>query len=269
MTEPNTTTDAAEVLASLRAKLESVEPPSILPDRLSVTAIDQYPELFQPRNLKLDEHHVQDLARIVKRQGRLDPILLLPVGKRAVLIDGHHRLEAYRAAHYRKPVPVCWFHGTLQEAILEAGRANSKAKLVMPTQERMNFAWRLVLLDEHSKREIMEAAGVSKGQVGNMRKVMTDLGPDAYSCRFWWEARELHKGQSSEPMTDDQREAWMEELANDYADRMHKTFGRKLGDNPEVAARAIALHLGRRTWEVVRYLRDHLSEDEWLDEDDY
>lgn len=269
MTEPNITTDAAEALASLRAELENSEPPATLPDRLPITAIDQHPELFQPRNLKLDEHHVQELARIIKQQGHVDPILLLPVGKRAVLIDGHHRLEAYHAARHRKPVPVSWFRGTLDEAVLEAGRLNTKASLVMSNQERMNFAWRLVLLGRHSKREIVEVTRVSKGQVGNMRKVMTDLGPDAYRCRFWWEARELHKGRSREPMTDDQREAWMEELANDYADRMHKTFGRKLGDNPEVAARAIALHLGRRTGEVVRCLRDHLSEEEWLDEEDY
>lgn len=269
MIEPGIMTEAAEILASLQAELEKSEPPTSLPHELPVSAIDQYPELFQPRNLRLDEHHVQELARVVKRQGNLDPVLLLAVGKRAVLIDGHHRVEAYQAARHKEPVPVCWFQGALQEAVLEAGRANSKAKLVMPTQERMNFAWRLVLLDKHSKREIVEAAGVSTGQVGNMRKVMTDLGLDAYSCRFWWEARDLHKGRSREPMTDDQREARMEELANEYADRMHKEFGRKLGDNPEVAARAIALHLGRRTGEVVWYLKDHLSEDEWLDEEDY
>ncbi|MCC4239871.1 ParB/RepB/Spo0J family partition protein [Thalassospira povalilytica] len=272
MSEVDISTEASKALELLRRQIATSQTPTSLPTTLDSKDIVQYPELFQPRYEELDEHHLQGLARIIKQRGKLDPILLLPIGEQGVLIDGHHRFEAYQLTGRSDAIPVEWFQGSIEEAILEAGRLNSKTRLVMGTQERMNYAWRLVLLEEHTKPQISEASGVSDGQLGIMRRVKRELGSDAYQYDSWSEALNFHRRKSREPMDDDQREAWLDALASDYADRLHKTFGRKLGSNPEIAARALALHLGRRLDCVVRELMDHIGEDtlnELDDNDDF
>ncbi len=269
MIEKQTMTGASETLELLSRKLKNTEEPMRRPDRLEFELIDLHPELFQPRYEALDEHHVQELARTIKRQGDLDPILLLPVGQRGVVIDGHHRLDAYKLACVTNTVPVNWFCGSVEEAVLEAGRINSKVRLVMGTQERMNYAWRLVLLDKYTKPEMMEASGASDGQLGKMRRLKRELGDDAYDFTVWQEALNHHQKKTRKPMDDDQREAYLENLANDYADRLHKAFGTKLGQNPEVAARALAFHLGRRLDGVVTELLSYVSEDALEENDDF
>jgi hypothetical protein len=62
-------------------------------------------------------------------------------------------------------------------------------------------------------------------------------------------------------MTEDEREQWIEEQANRYADRLTKAFGNKLSNNPEVAAMALAIYFGRRLSEIHAELRQHLIED--------
>ena len=63
---------------------------------LPIAAITHYEDLFQHR--ELEEKHLGDLARVIRQVGRFDPLLLIRVGNEAVLIDGHHRIEAYRRA---------------------------------------------------------------------------------------------------------------------------------------------------------------------------
>ena len=103
--------------------------------------------LFQPRGWQEeDEAHVQALVRALQRNGPgklLDPVLVMFIGADLYVVDGHHRLAAYEAASVSGPVPVEHFHGTVQEAVLAAGRANHKDKLPMTTDERHNNAWRL------------------------------------------------------------------------------------------------------------------------------
>jgi plasmid stabilization system protein ParE len=110
---------------------------------------------------------------------------------------------------------------------------------------------------------------VSDGQVCNMRRAAKALADEADTFTSWWEASQAWKGNSREDFTADEMEQWMEAQAQDYADRLSKTFGRKLSDNPELAARALAVHLGRRTADVLHGLRGFVTEDdEVADEDD-
>jgi hypothetical protein len=55
--------------------------------------IETLKDLFQPR--EEFEGHTKDLMDALKRNGALDPILVGWTGKRAVLIEGHHRHAAY------------------------------------------------------------------------------------------------------------------------------------------------------------------------------
>ena len=54
-----------------------------------------------------------------------------------------------------------------------------------------------------------------------------------------------------------------------YADRLSKMFGTKLPGNPEVAARALSIHFGRRLQDLANALRDHLPGPEGDENSDF
>lgn len=50
-------------------------------------------------NLAADIAHIRELARTIKDKRKpLDPLLVTAIGQRFFVVDGHHRLEAYRLA---------------------------------------------------------------------------------------------------------------------------------------------------------------------------
>ena len=61
---------------------------------------------------------------------------MLPVGEHYYVIDGHHRVDAYHSAKWSRPIPVEVFHGTVDEARIEALVRNSKDKLRMTSRTR-------------------------------------------------------------------------------------------------------------------------------------
>jgi ParB-like chromosome segregation protein Spo0J len=232
-----------EILVKLKVKAEA-QSAKKRPEVLPLVSIVVEPRLFQPRGE--DERHIQDLVRAIKTQGQVEPVTVVQVGSSAVLVDGHHRLIAYRIAKATSAVPVRYFDGTLEEAVLEAGRMNSKVKRPMSNKERQDYAWRLVLMGTtYSKRQIKDAAVVSDGQVGTMRKGMRALGDNAFEARTWWQARQKAKGLEFNPFTEDEEEQRLDELAQEYALRLSKAFDTKLPNNPDLAARAFAIHFGR------------------------
>lgn len=259
--EPEGQSEAARLLAGLIAEWTQSEA-SGLPGLLRLGKVELIPALFQPR--EMSEKHISDLRRVIKGSGETDPVTVLQVGKRVILIDGHHRHEAYKREQ-RGSIPVVWFSGTPREAALEAGTMNSKAKLPMTSAERQDYAWRLVLIGVHSKAEVAMASGVSGSQVATMRKVKKDLGEAAADQRTWWQARKAAQGGTKE-MGEEAREQWKQELADRWADRMASSFSTKMALNPEVAAMALSTYFGGKLGEVVKELREHVSADEWDDD---
>ncbi|WP_449410602.1 ParB/RepB/Spo0J family partition protein [Methylobacterium komagatae] len=254
--------EAAILLAKLKEKVASgAQRPQLL--TLSLDQITLMPALFQPR--AMDERHISELVRAIKAVGSLDPITVMQAGEEAVLVDGHHRVEAYKRAKQVAGIPVRYFVGTPQEAVLESGEANSKAKLPMITRERMNFAWRLVVMKAYSKEQIATAAGVSTSQVATMRKVLNKLGGGAVAHRSWLLARRAAEGENVE-MSDDERDEWKREQADRWADRLVREFGNKLSSNPEITAMALATYFGRRLPAILGELRGFV--DEFMESDD-
>ncbi len=254
------------LLAGLRSMAASPQPAE-RPETLPLASIVTMPGLFQPRGE--DERHISELVRAIKTRGQVEPVTVMQIGDKAVLIDGHHRVVAYGLAKATSAIPVAYFKGTLEEAVLEAGRANSKAKLPMNNQDRQNYAWRLVQMGTFSKRQIMDAAAVSDGQVSIMRRAKQALGSAAFDAPTWWRAQRDAKGIVAPEVTDDDRERWLDEQAQDYADRLSKAFGSKLPNNPEVAARALSIHFGRRLRELAWAMKEHLPEPEGDEDSDF
>ncbi len=162
-------TSAIEVLNKLR-QLQKEERKSAL-DAVTLSAITSYPALFQPREKELDEYHVADLTKAIRNHGQLDPILVLLIGSEVVLVDGHHRFEAYKRSEYKGPIPAEFFEGTLEEAILEAGNANTKVRLQMTNGERQNQAWELVRLGR-TEKTIMERQSSLKNRSGSQQALV-------------------------------------------------------------------------------------------------
>lgn len=253
---------AGEHLRQLTEAYQQSSGPASGPPELHLQDIEAVPELFQPRG-GIDERHVSELIKAIKAVGALDPVTVMVIGQRFVLIDGHHRIEAYGAAGWASPVPVRYFGGTPEEAVLVAGEANSKAKLPMDNADRQNFAWRLVVIDRHSKTEVARASGISEAQVAIMRRAKRTLGEQAGDHVSWFRARLAANGMEQDRNNDDdERDKWMDEVAERYADGMAKKFSTRLAHNPEIAAMALAKYFGRKLPEVYGFLRDHLSEDQ-------
>ncbi|ARP62593.1 hypothetical protein A9K65_003730 [Mesorhizobium sp. WSM1497] len=254
--------EPARLLAELASETAG-EAPHLTSGELALADITLMPVLFQPRGIS--EKHIGDLARAIQNFGQVEPVTVLAVGRKAVLVDGHHRIEAYKKAGKTDCIPVRYFKGTPEEAVLEAGQANSKVKLPMTPAERQNYAWRLVLIGQFSKAKIAEATGVSAAQVANMRVVLRKLGEAAVEHGSWLQARFAAKG-PRDAFSEDDLEQWKQDKADEMADRLARTFATALLDNPEITAMALASYFGRRLPEVVAELRTFVPED---DDDDF
>ncbi|HLO77105.1 MAG TPA: ParB/RepB/Spo0J family partition protein [Magnetospirillum sp.] len=251
--------EPSALLAKLKAQAAAEPVPEVLPDHLPISAIATETALFQPRGLA--ENHVHDLTRVAKSGRLFDPLVVIQIGGTAYLVDGHHRREAYLNAKVTQPIPVTYFAGSVEEAVLEAGRANSKAKQPMTNTERQDFAWRLVRLGTYTRAQVAEAAGVSVRQVATMRDALKQLGEDAFEHESWWKARQAASGKESPSFdSDDEREEWLEARASDLARRMRKEFTGKLISNPELAARALNIYFGRKLPAVFHELRQYVSD---------
>lgn len=173
-----------EAREAIRKNLEEYgcQPPPPLPDRLRLDEIAQAESVFQPRTLegrmREDAAHLKTLVGAVgspENPKFLDPVTVWWGGDRWFVIDGHHRIEAYQRVGIRAAVPVTIFVGNLDHAMAHSAASNSKDKLPMSLNDKMNAAWRLVVLTRLKKAEIMAATGASKGTVDNMRKTKAKL----------------------------------------------------------------------------------------------
>lgn len=139
-----------ETVADLERRVKTANArPKACPKSLPLGTIRVADKVFQWRmpseNIVAKEDHIFDLANaLLDREKPLDPILVFPVGERYYVVDGHHRINAYHSAKWKNPVPVKVFNGSFQDARIEAFRRNSKNKLAMTKQDKMEGTWRLV-----------------------------------------------------------------------------------------------------------------------------
>ncbi len=190
-----------------------------------------------------------------------DPLTVWWSGTGWYVIDGHHRLEAFRKVQVDYPklkienVPVTVFVGTLYEAIAQSVALNSKDKLPMRKADKLERAWKLVCLDDGmTKTHIHNATTISERTVATMRKKRADLIERGEEPLEWsW----LDALRDQRP--DDHGEDWQEQQAQQWVRRFVKEFGTKLADQPEIAARALQLYSGRLPLELVRCWPDEVQ----------
>lgn len=243
----NATLGFSEGLAKLREEAAKEQPRKDRPTTVKAAAIRTAHSVFQPRtfmeDLSKDEAHVRELIRAVKSLPKgefLDPILVVPVGKTFVCIDGHHRLLAYKRAGVKGAVPVEHFEGSLDDAIKEAIRRNSKDTLAMSHKEKIEAAWRLVVLGGTSRTEIRRVTSVADATIGTMRATLKKLR-EAKPDGVWDTWREAQRAAAGGAMTLLDEDAW-EAIAREWAKRLAKTFGATAARNPRALAEALEMY---------------------------
>lgn len=272
----------ADALARLRNEVEQAGEPDVAkPERLPLTALHVAPSVFQPRALEgglaASQRHVRNLMDAVRNapEHLLEPLEVWWSGRAWYVIDGHHRLEAYQRLRnaLRAPIKVeprvSRFEGTLQQALARSVENNSRDKLPMTRDDKLNSAWRLVCLSELSRSEIVRTAGVAEGSVARMRRIRKTLkekGEENIAELSWKDALAAASGEVR-TFDDD----WMERQAKEWAGRLLRTFGDSPQGQPEVFAMALQFYspgLLRELPAALRWLgsEDDEPEDEFEDE---
>ena len=173
------------------------------PAALPIDGIKQSPAVFQVRREGLllrpgqSAKHVETLAKVAKGGQPLDPVTIVAFGNECFLVDGHHRIGAYRLAKWNGDVPVAALQSDLSglARVLWAAQAslseNRKDRLNITEADKQDAAWRAVVQDYGSKQKTARDHGVSESQIANMRKVKQDLlelggeGIASMTCYGW------------------------------------------------------------------------------------
>ncbi|TFH87937.1 hypothetical protein EQG41_03190 [Billgrantia azerbaijanica] len=277
----NETFSFEDGLQHVQAELASGTPaPEEDPKELTLDAIRMRHSVFQPRefdDVAKSEDHIRTLSDAIKAEpnNRLDPIRIWWSGRHWIVLDGHHRVLAYKRTkekgfkQYQQDgslssqwqVPVSVLRGTLQDALFESTRLNAKDQLPMSKDDKLNRAWKLTILyPEMSKATVAGTCKIGSRTVARMRSQLkkihdeeTEDGLSAALGMTWKEAQMYGKE------TQNHDDAWQEGLARDWSRRIAKTFGSKLATQPDIAARAIELYSEKLAEELGDLL--HRAED--------
>jgi len=226
--------------------------PNEIVHKLSIKNIARNDLIFQHRQTDKwnSKRHISNLLKALKTSGGLSfpPLTIFWSGEQWLLIDGHHRHEAYFEYQTSQKlsdliVPVEVFKGTLDEAIAEALKGNSRDKLVMTSLEKSEGAWRLTLGTQLSFNQIVKASTRSRSTVTNMRRVMKEIlkthTREALLKLSWAEAQMVLKGLDPDREFNNDRLA---ELAQQMANNLLAKFGTNFGKNPEVVYEALCIY---------------------------
>lgn len=208
------------------------------PASLPLSAIRIANQVFQWRleghDLLASDEHIRELMRSATAQeGPLDPVLVTPIGQSYYLIDGHHRIAAYRSLGWRESVPVAYFEGSLHEAVQEALRQNVKGQLPLTTEAKFEAAWSLVKQGRLKANQIRALTTISRRTIVTMNKKLKDLGEGAESVS-WAEAR--RRNWEPDPDSD-----WRTEKAQKIANAILRNTGISLARDPRLLAEALPL----------------------------
>lgn len=164
------------------------------PTTLDLAQIKESEEVFQQRGNSLtfapghSEEHIRYLSKCLGSGVKLDPVSVVAFGNQWYLVDGHHRLEAYRRQGITTSIPVKALQSDLRGterigwAVDQSLAENRKNRLNLTTSDRLDAAWRLTLADtERSKKEVANHCGVGTSTIAGMRSSARKLREAGFS----------------------------------------------------------------------------------------
>lgn len=222
-------------------------------------------DTFQFRLDGLTNYHVEALKDTLRRGIALDPIevWLNPKGGKLVVIDGHHRLEAHRAVRGKQPINVIVHRCSRKQARLLAIQANSKARLAMSNDERLNAAWALDAEGGYSKAELVKYTGVGDGTIAKMRRHADQIRKMEQSLPSTWkEAMRIVSQWEPNEMSEDEREAMKEEKVTKLIEKVGSDLAFMINHDVEVFAEVIDRIAGHKLKYVVEHWGGYLDDGE-------
>jgi hypothetical protein len=241
-------------------------PPQDDPETIHLEQIRMAHSVFQPRQFLEEsvghsEEHIQKLVEAIFNEPShtLDPITVWWSGEQWRVIDGAHRLIAYRRVKSKGKrknplIPVKVFNGNLYQAIEESVKLNSKDKLQMTKGDKANSAWRMTVLEKHSKKQIHVICKVGLSTVSRMRNVLVKFKEkfhekyfDEALSRTWENAQRFDQG---EVTRDD---SWEDKLAMQWSRRLAKEFGMKAAIQSTAFAKAIEIYSSKLPMNLTEY----------------
>jgi hypothetical protein len=240
---------AAKLAANAGAARKHAAGASLKLKRKDICVAEQ---VFQWRiphyNMLPSDDHIFEMATATQRTGALEPILVFPVADKFYVMDGHHRLAAYITAAWEGAIPATVFAGSLDEAVREALKRNTKNKLPMTPQDRTAAAWRLTKECKpgewsDSISETMALCAVGKGTVNRMRSAWTKLHSGQYgdakdlAALSWGQAQAKLEGKQQQAFDED---SWLEQRARNLANDIDRS-NLHLSKNPEITALALEM----------------------------
>ncbi|SFJ88166.1 hypothetical protein [Methylophaga sulfidovorans] len=246
------------------------------PNRYPVSRLEFMTSVFQPRAIGdefASERHIQALMEAImhEKNHELDPVVIWWSGKRFLVLDGHHRVEAHNRLQAQGKgtgvIPVLTFRGSLREAHLESIRLNAKDKLAMGKEDKLTKAWHIVTIDnEMTVREIGSICKVGKSSVSRMKAKREEL-VQKYGEQWLDEVDGLTwKEVLSIGVKRDHDEEWEDRQVITWAKGLQKTFGNKPQRQPELFARALEKYSPHLYKGLAEWLR-HDFRDEFDDVD--
>ena len=191
---------------------------------------------------------------------RTPPVTVFPIGKHFFLIDGHHRLEAYKGRTKGfKVVPVEVFEGTFRDAWKKSLESNIHTKLPMTQEDISEAAWRIVVLDKIKPltaiEEMTDVASATIKRMSTTKNKMINeegLNPQEFT---WKQARQRKVRQEFD-------EGAFEKLATDNAGKIRKALRQSHIDNVTLMKRTIEILSSRLDDGLAQAYRDDTLTDD-------
>lgn len=255
---------------------------------IALGALTVDPAAFSPRAGGLEPRHVADLADRLADGVPLDPIVVWSSGGKLRLVDGFHRVAAYRKAGWQSTVPARVIVGDIVRALEAAFAENGKAHLPLSPGERQDFAWRVVRMEQDakrkrvakvamtgddralaglSKRDVAAMTGASERNVANMRKAASmACAGEIELTGLWWRDRRKVFGEDDQVLSDEERkkrrERDVQQLAHDL-----RPLSPAWRRNEEIAFEALKRVLGdERTAQLAHMLRSEIMAADFADD---
>ena len=244
---------------------------------VSLNLITTNEDALQPRRELTHSHdgasyqrknHVAQLRKpLLDPKKDLDPIVIAwakdettatNTGYSWVVVDGHHRLQAYRTTKGRKTIPAIVFEGSPTQVVLRAISGNNRDKLAMTPKEKLSTGWSIFVAMAGKKQQsvTVQELGISRGSVQNFRKQFSLIAADIASGKLedttignyeWPEARNY-----PDTYGGDWEEADDEAYIAGLAEKLFKAFGHTLmnGDVSNIG-KALERHLGENQFKAI------------------
>ena len=205
----------------------------------------------------------------------MEPVLVFWVGDAWACLDGHHRLAAIDKKRRRlggkvPTVAVEVFSGTVDAAMLESTRRNSRNKLPMEGRDKSERAWQLLLTGTGTHREISEVCGVATKTLQRMAKVLREEGssPDrmeALRGLAWWQVLLMGR-KEVEPGTSDRERARIERRAEVFEKSMGADSAETIAEVLMIKDPEFAKAVGRRIHALLSRAQDFENDTDDLPE---